>query len=882
MSPPVRSKLPGSARALLLGALFVVARGARALSPCPTPDTSNFLLAPGRTIAFMGDSITFMGNYTRQVQAYCDASFPGYNLHWINTGVGGWTAQNAYQYSGPAPQGLAYVLALHPDLVVLCFGMNDGGYISGTTTAGAANFTHFTNYMSLMLGQLSSAGIKAVLLSPGMVDLSQPGASAIDPAYNTVLQNYANWVTSYAASHGLASYDVHALAMNVDAAAKAALPGFHMLQPDGVHPDMAGALVYAYGLLKALGVPGRCQQVSLDGAAMSLTASPGLGLGPLLAPAGGWSFTLRCDPLPFLVNPAARKVLPFLPFEQDFNRLELGATGLSAPSYTISVDGYRGPLALSAASLAGGASLPAQWTRFPQSTAELHSIELSDASLSPAGACYNGSDPSVVDDMEASNARPAWPVSRWGGHWSASSGSGLSSTASPLPFLMSAPGHASGYAARLSGNFDASGGPPSLSLDLITRGADYHDGLRFWFKAPPGAPAVFRVHTLYQAAQGQWNDYGAPLTGSGGWDLVELPYSSLAFPGWGPAYALDPADIISVSWQPATGGAYDLSVDQLEFYCLSSLPAPTPLPSATPCPACSPTLTPTPSPSPAPTQGPCASVFYNGESGFGGVNLSAGAFWASPSASAVSETAAAAFSGAAGMEVVLDWSNHDWWSGMNWNWAQYNPANAWDLSSYQSLEFRIKSLNGTNPHLKVLLSDTAGLSRTAALVDYLPSGATASWQLAQIPLSAFAGIHLNAVWSFSLQTGGSMDGHQELALDDLRFVAACPSPTASPSAAPSTAMPAAVQGLGKVFGMPNPSPSALWLESKGPGTATIKIFTSGFQKALQWDSGPLTAGWNAIPLPQAFRQGLSSGLYYVSVELPATGARADGVIYLAR
>jgi hypothetical protein len=98
----------------------------------------------------------------------------------------------------------------------------------------------------------------------------------------------------------------------------------------------------AYGLLKALGVPPRNQAIRRD-----LVKS-------------GTSFEVTVDPLPYAVEEKARRILPFLPFSAEFNRVSLVINGLTAPAAVLEFDGRLTPV-FDRAALEAGLPLSEMW-----------------------------------------------------------------------------------------------------------------------------------------------------------------------------------------------------------------------------------------------------------------------------------------------------------------------------------------------------------------------------------------------------------------------------------------------------------------------------------------------------------------------------------------
>jgi lysophospholipase L1-like esterase len=311
---------------------------------------NSFLLRRNDRIVFLGDSITEQQLYTNYVESYLASRFPELDLTFFNAGWGGDTAP------GGAARLARDVLPLRPTVVTICYGMNDGRYTAPTDEIRDT----FAQGMRTLVARLRETGCRIVLLTPGIVD------EGINPAlaqaeYNRAgLRRLADEVTRLAADENLPVCDLHALMTDVDARAKAADATFCMV-PDGVHPDPAGHLVMAFGLLQALGVPPRRQEVAVDLSTRKTATSTGLSARHLLRDAHGFGLELQLDRLPFFVEPLARKVLPFLPFQETFNQLTLRVEGLKTSRACLRSPAARGP-SIAREELAAGIDLFSQWS----------------------------------------------------------------------------------------------------------------------------------------------------------------------------------------------------------------------------------------------------------------------------------------------------------------------------------------------------------------------------------------------------------------------------------------------------------------------------------------------------------------------------------------
>jgi hypothetical protein len=228
-----------------------------------------------------------------------------------------------------------------------------------------------------------------------------------------------------------------------------------------------------------------------------------------------------------------------------------------------------------------------------------------------------------VDGLEDNNS-----TNQWGGTWS-DYNPGAGSTMSPATFAPTAGGAGTGaYCARISGSVTGAN-YPSLSTFLnagqTAVNVCAYNALSFQFNGSAGVQYRVQIHSS-QEDPGNYNDYFYNLMGTGSWQTIVVPYSSLQPPGWGPAYTLDCAQWRYISWLPLQAGAYDLSVDEVQFLCLVATPTPTVsstrtpsaspsiTPSVTPSKSASPSSTVSPSFSPSPTQSasPTASVTRSG------------------------------------------------------------------------------------------------------------------------------------------------------------------------------------------------------------------------------------------------------------------------------
>lgn len=216
------------------------------------------ILGPGvKRILFLGNSITWAGNYVNDVEAYLRVQYPGRELEFINTGLSSETVSGLSEpgHAGgsfPRPdlhERLARVLEqTKPDLVFACYGMNDGIYMPFDKD----RFQKFKDGINRLHIEVEKKGAKIIHLTPPVYD-ELKGKSI---GYAAVLDRYADWLLS----KRQAKWDVvdihypmkkYLLAhRKVDA--KFGLDGFALAQ-DGVHPGEPGHWIMAREILLYMG-----------------------------------------------------------------------------------------------------------------------------------------------------------------------------------------------------------------------------------------------------------------------------------------------------------------------------------------------------------------------------------------------------------------------------------------------------------------------------------------------------------------------------------------------------------------------------------------------------------------------------------------------------
>ncbi|SFI07652.1 SGNH/GDSL hydrolase family protein [Planctomicrobium piriforme] len=245
---------------LLLSSLIFAPLTALAADPFPLN---------AKAIVFLGDSITAAGHYIDDVEV--QLRLAGHDApQLINLGLSSETVTGLSEPGHPFPrpdvhERLTRVLdKLHPEVVVACYGMNDGIYHPFSEERFAAYQAGINN----LIKAVHASGAKLILMTPPPFDpapLKSSGkllpAAASGYGYNGVYENYdseviaryASWIMSQANKVEMV-IDLYAPVLHSLAEHRVDDPDFAFAK-DGVHLSAAGHQILAQAILDAWHVP---------------------------------------------------------------------------------------------------------------------------------------------------------------------------------------------------------------------------------------------------------------------------------------------------------------------------------------------------------------------------------------------------------------------------------------------------------------------------------------------------------------------------------------------------------------------------------------------------------------------------------------------------
>ncbi|MFK8113048.1 MAG: SGNH/GDSL hydrolase family protein [Rubripirellula sp.] len=246
---------------LLLLAAFVPALPLQAAEPA--------FPVHAKRVLFLGDSITHAGHYITLIETHLRLTMDGSTPELINLGLSSETCSGLSEPEHPFPRPNVHeridraLAKLKPDVVVACYGMNDGIYYP----LSEERFAEYRKGIQKIIQKVHASGAKLVLMTPPSFDalpLKKQGKllpdgedvyswKAIYEDYDGVMRSYADWVLTQADKVEMV-IDLHTAVTNYVTAKRKGNPDFSMSN-DGVHVNHEGHEVLADAILAAWGFP---------------------------------------------------------------------------------------------------------------------------------------------------------------------------------------------------------------------------------------------------------------------------------------------------------------------------------------------------------------------------------------------------------------------------------------------------------------------------------------------------------------------------------------------------------------------------------------------------------------------------------------------------
>ncbi len=238
-------------------------------------ETKKFLLKGNETVIFFGDSITQNGAYVNYFEAYLLTRFPNKRFRVINHGISSETISGTTEKNRKSPRPWAHnrferdVTKWKPDLVISCFGMNDGNY----RPPDKARYKKYqVGNRRLIQRVRDEAKSKLIIMTSPPYDpyqrkVSDPkaktfhyGFAAVN--YDETLSQYSKWLLTLR-QKGETIVDLHTKINQHLQMRRKENVSFY-LSPDAVHPNETGHWLMAEYLLLAMHAPADAGSCSID------------------------------------------------------------------------------------------------------------------------------------------------------------------------------------------------------------------------------------------------------------------------------------------------------------------------------------------------------------------------------------------------------------------------------------------------------------------------------------------------------------------------------------------------------------------------------------------------------------------------------------------
>jgi len=218
-------------------------------------------------VLFLGDSITYAGHYVAMVEARLRLAEPGRAWTIVNLGLPSETCTGLSEPEHPFPRPNVHervdraLAKFDPDVVVVCYGMNDGIYYPFSDE----RFKAYQRGISMLIEKIDAAGASLVLMTPPPFDpltLRAKGKllagssekfswKAIYEDYDDVMARYSQWILRQGDRADMV-IDLRTPVLRYLTERRKAQPEFTM-SPDGVHMNPEGHTLIAKAILVAWG-----------------------------------------------------------------------------------------------------------------------------------------------------------------------------------------------------------------------------------------------------------------------------------------------------------------------------------------------------------------------------------------------------------------------------------------------------------------------------------------------------------------------------------------------------------------------------------------------------------------------------------------------------
>ena len=342
--------------AFILIATSVSIAGAQATSA--PAGSANFALHDGDNVTFYGDSITEQREYTEYVEEFVLTRFPQRKVTFHNAGVGGDKVSGGW--AGPIDLRLERdLLSVHPDVVTIMLGMNDGYYRPSQPGIVSSYIDGYRHIVDTIQKNLPQCRITLIQPSPFDDITREP---EFPGGYNAALLVFSDAIGQLAKERNYQLTDFNAPVTAMLKTLNQNAPNLaQQLLPDRVHPAEAGHWIMAATLLKHWNAPATVSSVTLAAVSKAGAEAQNSVVTDLRRAKGSLSW-IQLDsalPLPLPpaeVDPVLALTIKLSDITTTLNQQTLQIHGLPTGNYDLLID-QRKIAMFSSDELSGGVNL---------------------------------------------------------------------------------------------------------------------------------------------------------------------------------------------------------------------------------------------------------------------------------------------------------------------------------------------------------------------------------------------------------------------------------------------------------------------------------------------------------------------------------------------
>lgn len=210
-------------------------------------------LKRAKTVIFLGDSITYSGDYIARLDAWLELQDWPQKPDLLNLGLPSETLSGLSEKGhagGKFPRPVLserlerVITSTQPDLIIACYGINCGIY----QPLDQERFQKFQQGVLGLVNAAKSVDVELILMTPPTFDdLRSPR----DFSYDEVMGEYSDWLITTGRQQKWQVIDLHGpMLAELQKLRKQTPPA--TMQPDGVHPNALGHQFIAQQLIRQL------------------------------------------------------------------------------------------------------------------------------------------------------------------------------------------------------------------------------------------------------------------------------------------------------------------------------------------------------------------------------------------------------------------------------------------------------------------------------------------------------------------------------------------------------------------------------------------------------------------------------------------------------